>query len=94
MKKFGIIRKVDTLGKISIPIEIRRHLGINPGDYLQICMRDDEVICKKYQSDNESIMMHLSALKTYAIQERDPTKQEAILSKISSLQSLLKQKDM
>lgn len=49
MKSIGITRKVDELGRIVIPIETRRLLGINEGDSLQIFIDNDKIILKKYQ---------------------------------------------
>jgi transcriptional pleiotropic regulator of transition state genes len=48
MKSSGIVRKLDPLGRIVIPKEIRRVLGINDGDYLEIAKADNEVVVRKY----------------------------------------------
>lgn len=48
MKKTGIIRKSDHLGRIVIPIEIRKTLGIKEGDPMEIFVQDDGVVFKKY----------------------------------------------
>ncbi|WP_028401074.1 AbrB/MazE/SpoVT family DNA-binding domain-containing protein [Ectobacillus panaciterrae] len=51
MKPTGIIRKVDDLGRIVIPIELRRALGIAEKDALEIFVENDgSIILKKYQS--------------------------------------------
>ncbi len=47
MKSTGIVRKVDNLGRIVIPIELRRTLGIDIKDPLEIYVNDDQVIFKK-----------------------------------------------
>ncbi|WP_346961989.1 AbrB/MazE/SpoVT family DNA-binding domain-containing protein [Clostridium sp.] len=49
MKATGIVRKVDDLGRISIPIELRRTLGIDIKDPLEIYVDGDQVILKKYE---------------------------------------------
>ncbi|MEH7051626.1 AbrB/MazE/SpoVT family DNA-binding domain-containing protein [Bacillus pseudomycoides] len=49
MKSTGITRKVDELGRIVIPMEIRRTLGIVEKDPMEIFVEDDKVILKKYQ---------------------------------------------
>ena len=49
MKATGIIRKIDDLGRVVIPKEIRRTLRIREGDPLEIYTdREGEVILKKY----------------------------------------------
>lgn len=49
MKSTGIVRKVDELGRVVIPIELRRTLGINEKDALEIYVDDDRIILKKYK---------------------------------------------
>lgn len=49
MKSTGIVRKVDELGRVVIPIELRRTLGINEKDALEIYTDDDRIILKKYK---------------------------------------------
>jgi len=47
----GIVRRIDELGRIVIPIEIRRTMNIREGDPLEIFVdRDGEVILKKYSA--------------------------------------------
>lgn len=49
MKSTGIIRKVDDLGRIVLPIELRRTLDIAERDELEIYMENDQIILKKYE---------------------------------------------
>lgn len=44
----GIIRKIDDMGRIAIPKEIRRTLQIQEGDPIEISVTDDTIILKKY----------------------------------------------
>lgn len=53
MKSTGIVRKVDELGRVVIPIELRRTLGIEEKDPLEIYIDDDRIILQKYQPDTE-----------------------------------------
>lgn len=48
MKATGIVRRVDDLGRVVIPKEIRRSLRIREGDPLEIFVTDDTVCFKKY----------------------------------------------
>lgn len=47
-KATGIVRKVDELGRVVIPIELRRTLGIGEKDALEIFVSDEEIILRKY----------------------------------------------
>ena len=49
MKSTGIIRKVDDLGRIVLPIELRRTLVIAERDELEIYMENDQIILRKYE---------------------------------------------
>jgi transcriptional pleiotropic regulator of transition state genes len=49
MKSTGIIRKVDDLGRIVLPIELRRVLDIAERDELEIFMDGDRIILHKYE---------------------------------------------
>ena len=49
MKSTGIIRKVDELGRIVLPIELRRVLDIAERDELEIYMENDRIILQKYE---------------------------------------------
>jgi len=48
MKSTGMVRKVDQLGRIVLPIELRRALDIKTQDALEIYVDGDRVIFKKY----------------------------------------------
>ncbi|MFB5193162.1 AbrB/MazE/SpoVT family DNA-binding domain-containing protein [Alicyclobacillus fastidiosus] len=49
MKATGIVRKVDELGRVVVPIEHRRTLGIDIKDPLEIFTDGDKIILRKYQ---------------------------------------------
>ena len=49
MKATGIVRKVDELGRVVLPIELRRNLDINEKDALEIYVDEDKIILKKYE---------------------------------------------
>lgn len=49
MRSTGIVRKVDELGRIVLPIELRRTLDIAERDELEIYLEDDKVILRKYE---------------------------------------------
>ena len=49
MKSTGIVRKIDSLGRFVIPIELRNVLDISTSDSIEIFTDDDKIILKKYQ---------------------------------------------
>ncbi len=48
MKSTGIVRKMDELGRIVLPKELRKTLGINEKDYVEIFTEQDQIVLKKY----------------------------------------------
>jgi len=52
MKATGIVRRIDDLGRVVIPKEVRAQLGIRDGDPLELYMSDDgkELVLKKYDT--------------------------------------------
>ena len=49
MKSTGFVRKVDELGRIVLPIELRRTLGIEEKDRIEIFVDGESIILRKYQ---------------------------------------------
>lgn len=49
MKSTGIVRRVDDLGRVVIPIELRRTLGIQEKDALEIFVDSERIVFKKYE---------------------------------------------
>ncbi|AJK89373.1 MULTISPECIES: AbrB/MazE/SpoVT family DNA-binding domain-containing protein [Lysinibacillus] len=49
MKSTGMVRKIDELGRVVIPKELRRTLGFDNQDPLEIFIDGDKVILKKYK---------------------------------------------
>ncbi len=80
MKATGIVRRIDDLGRVVIPKEIRRTLRIREGDPLEIyTATDGEVIFKKYSPVGE--------LSVFATQYAE------VLSRISSLPTIITDRD-
>ena len=48
MKSIGIVRKVDELGRIVLPIETRRQLGLEAKDGVEIFVDEDRIVLSKY----------------------------------------------
>lgn len=53
MKTTGILRRIDDIGRVLIPKEVRRNLRLKEGDVFEIYVgKKGEIILKKYISDN------------------------------------------
>ena len=50
MKSTGIVRRVDELGRIVLPVELRRTLSIAEKDSLEIYVDGSNIMLKKYQN--------------------------------------------
>ena len=49
MKSTGIVRKIDDLGRMVIPIELRKTMNINKKDAMEIFVDGDKIILSKYE---------------------------------------------
>ncbi|MDF2540972.1 MAG: transcriptional regulator, AbrB family [Herbinix sp.] len=49
MKSTGIVRRLDELGRITLPIELRRTLDVSERDPLEIFVEEGKIILQKYQ---------------------------------------------
>ncbi|MGW9019125.1 AbrB/MazE/SpoVT family DNA-binding domain-containing protein [Priestia megaterium] len=56
MKSTGIVRKVDGLGRVVIPVELRKVLAIKENDPIEIFVEENQIILKKYRPYNECII--------------------------------------
>jgi AbrB family transcriptional regulator, transcriptional pleiotropic regulator of transition state genes len=50
VKSTGIVRKLDSLGRIVIPMELRRVFGLAPDDEIEILVEDDKIVLQKFES--------------------------------------------
>lgn len=48
METTGISRRIDSVGRIVIPVEIRTRLGIRSGDQIEIFTHNNEIVLRKY----------------------------------------------
>lgn len=64
----GITRRIDDLGRIVVPKELRNNLGIRDGEPLLIFTKDDEIIIKKYskvENYKDNIIKYSNIIKEY-----------------------------
>ena len=55
MKAIGIVRRIDDLGRIVIPKEIRRSMGIREGDAMEIFLENNRICLEKYSTSDEDL---------------------------------------
>ena len=77
MKSTGIVRKVDDLGRVVLPKELRRTLGIEEKDALEIYIDNDKIILKKYQPNAEKDEV-IANLQKMASSAKNPNVLETI----------------
>ena len=53
MANNGIVRRIDDLGRVTIPKEIRRNMGLNDGDALEIITNGNEIVIRPYKKSFE-----------------------------------------
>ena len=56
MKSTGVVRKIDSLGRIVLPMEIRRSLKIGERDSIEIFVEGDKIILRKFVSQNTCLL--------------------------------------
>lgn len=89
MKATGIIRRVDDLGRVVIPKEIRRNLGIYEGEALEIYIEDGGVLFKKFETNLSLEAKTLWERAEMNIPYDDPNR-HAILDALSKAMKLMK----
>lgn len=86
MKNTGVIRKIDELGRIVIPKEIRKNLNIRNGEDVQIYVEEDKIILKKYQkllSIRENAQKYLSSFSKFITSDIYVTDREKVIASTS-----------
>lgn len=92
MNTTGIIRRVDDLGRVVIPKEVRRKVGISEGTPMEIFVSAEGIMLKKYHAENELLNMTENlkeALEDMCV-DLGPEKTGNIRSHIREIQILLK----
>lgn len=69
MKATGIVRRIDDLGRIVIPKEIRRTMRIREGDPLELFLAGNSVVLHKYEVSEEDLALdcrkYIAKMSTY-----------------------------
>lgn len=69
MKATGIVRRIDDLGRIVIPKEIRRNMGLREGDAMEMFLEDNCLCLKRYGLSEEDLVIrcheYISSMANY-----------------------------
>lgn len=79
----GIVRKIDELGRIVIPKEIRKNLNIRNGEDVQIFIQDNSIVLKKYEkllSMKEKADIYINNFKKLTSSDIIITDKEKVIS--------------
>ena len=85
MMKTGIIRRVDDLGRIVIPREIRNRLGIRDGAPLEISIEKDGVLFTQYDIGISNKL--ISVVESFDIDDCESDKKAEILKMVDQIKS-------
>lgn len=92
MKAMGIIRRVDDLGRIVLPKEVRRKVGITEGTPMEIFTDSDGIVLKKYNT-SEELMNLVSVLEEAvdnSVDDLEGERVSAIRGHIKEIRNVLK----
>jgi len=88
MKATGIVRRIDDLGRVIIPKEIRRTMRIREGDPLEIFTSEEGITFKKYDYTG-NVASAISDLEFAVCQEESIQNKSPLLLKIKELKDIL-----
>ncbi len=92
MNATGIIRRVDDLGRIVLPKEVRRKVGITEGTPMEIFTDSDRIVLKKYNTSEEliNLVSVLEEAVDNSVDDLEGEKVSAIREHIKEIRNVLK----
>jgi stage V sporulation protein T len=90
MMATGIVRRIDDLGRIVIPKELRRRMGIHENDPLEIFMSEDGkgIVLQKYNTENASSLLK----QAIDLLEEDSSDNQVYVAVLRTITEQLEQK--
>ena len=88
MKATGITRKVDELGRIVLPRELRRNLGIEVADTLEIFTENDTIILRRYNAVDDLLTM-AKRLKDRVATEDCREVKPVLMDKLAEIENII-----
>lgn len=90
MKATGIVRRIDDLGRVVIPKEIRKHFGLREGDALELYTTDKGICFIPYHSDKTLRERLKGIVQDYEFDETDNEKIQKAISELKKIVGELK----
>lgn len=90
MKTTGIVRKIDDMGRLVIPKELCRNLGIRPGDPVEFLADGKNIVISKFEHSASAVVSTAcAAIDGLVHLEPDAQKSKELLAVQESLQKIL-----
>lgn len=71
MKATGVVRRIDDLGRLVIPKDLRKSMNIKEGDPLEFFIKDEYICIRKYETEEELIERSFTAIIDYFMDCKD-----------------------
>ncbi|WP_312047491.1 AbrB/MazE/SpoVT family DNA-binding domain-containing protein [Anaerotignum sp.] len=91
MKATGITRKVDDLGRVVLPIELRRNLGIGIGDTLEIFAEKETIVLRRYNAVDDLLTMAVRLKDRASVEDCGEIKQ-VLMDKLAEIEQIIMSK--
>ncbi|QPC47136.1 AbrB/MazE/SpoVT family DNA-binding domain-containing protein [Mangrovibacillus cuniculi] len=78
MKATGVVRKIDQLGRVVLPMELRRTRGIEEGNPIEIFVDGESIILRKYAPVTTEKSKVISSMRALVKSEKDPNVKETL----------------
>lgn len=88
MRATGIVRRMDDLGRVVIPKEVRHSMKLKEGDAMEIFTEGNSLILQKYYQ-TEEITAALKNVREAVVAHADPNKRAELLKKLDAVQKEL-----
>lgn len=88
VKATGIVRKMDQLGRVVLPMELRKTMDINEGTPLEIYVDGGMILLRKYDAA-DALNEMVKRMKTRAIDETTGSRRAQIVEKLGEISELL-----
>ncbi len=88
MKATGVTRRIDDLGRVVLPIELRRNLGIGIGDTLEIFTENETVVLRRYNAMDDLLTM-ANRLKDRVATEDCGEMKPVLMDKLTEIEKII-----
>lgn len=88
VKATGIVRKMDSLGRVVLPMELRKTMDINEGTPIEIFVDGGMILLRKYDAA-DALNKMVDRMKARAIEETTGSRRAKIVEKLVEISDLL-----